>query len=195
MLRHTFFLLFSLFAIPACQDYNVVEVKDFRIYADTQNPDLQHAIRTLANRYNKQMGSQALTIVSKPEDSNSRIRFTSGLQDDGHKLGLGKWITTSKLKSSFTMKGESNTETVAYAMDIEFDEENFATKSTSVDDSSSDEAQHLYHLFCHEVGHGLQMEHSNDMKSVMYPTIPDKSVRYVDFNDYFKRARSFLSGH
>ncbi len=193
MIGRTLPLFFSLVFLFACQEYHVVTVKDFRVYAETQDPDLQNAIKILAKRYNKDMGSQALTIVDQPEDSNSRIRFVRGLHNDGHKLGLGKWITTKKQQSTLTLKGEKNTETVAYAMEIEFDQENFETKLAALENSGSDEAQHLYHLFCHEIGHGLQMEHSPEHANVMYPTIPDKPIRYVDYKAYFSRARSFLS--
>ncbi|WP_141731265.1 matrixin family metalloprotease [Oligoflexus tunisiensis] len=193
MLRHTFFVLVSLFVFSACQEYHVVEVKDFRIHAETQDPDLQRAIKVLAQRYNRDVGTQALTIVDREEESNSRIRFTAGLHDDGHKLGLGKWITTTQKESSLTLKGEKNTRTVAYAMEIEFDLENFERKAAQIDDASSEEAQHLYHLFCHEIGHGLQMEHSRESSNIMYPTIPETSNRYIDYKAYFNRVRSFLS--
>jgi hypothetical protein len=196
MLRRTTLLLFfSLFAFTACQQYHVVAVKDFRIYAETEDPDLQRAIRILANRYNQDMGSQSLTIVDRPEDSNSRIRFIQGLHNDGHKLGLGKWITTTEQKSRLTLMGEKSIQTVAYAMDIEFDQENFESKLASIDDAKSAEAQHLYHLFCHEIGHGLQMDHSKDSTSVMYPTIPDKPTRSINYRAYFSQAHSFLSSH
>jgi predicted Zn-dependent protease len=195
MLGRTLTLFFALFVLSACQEYQVVAVKDFRIYAETQDPALKKAIKTLAQRYNKDMSSQTLTIVDREEDSNSRIRFTSGLHDSGHKLGLGKWITTTQRKSTLTIKGEKNTQTVAYAMDIEFDLENFKSKVDSLNDSTSEEAQHLYHLFCHEIGHGLQMDHSPENSSVMYPTIPDRPIRYVDYKAYFNRARSFMSSH
>jgi hypothetical protein len=195
MLLRSLLLLPSFFALFACQEYKVTEVKDFRIYAETTDPELQHALEVLTNRYNKQMGSEALTLVDRPEDSNSKIRFRTGLHEDGHKLGLGQWITTSKQSSSLTIQGEKNTETIAYTMSIEFDQENFDAKAPFIDDSSSDEAIHLYHLFCHEVGHGLQMVHSTDNTSVMYPTIPEKPIRYIDYKAYFNRARSFLSSH
>jgi hypothetical protein len=193
MLRRTLSLLATLFVFSACQEYHVVEVKDFRIYAETQDPELKHAIKVLAQRYNRDMGVQALTIVDREEEANSRIRFTAGLHDDGHRLGLGKWITTTQRESSLTLKGEKNIRTVAYAMEIEFDLENFERKAGQIDDSGSEEAQHLYHLFCHEIGHGLQMEHTRESSSVMYPTIPDSSTRYIDYKAYFSRARSFLS--
>jgi hypothetical protein len=195
MFGRTLTLLFALFFFSACQEYHVVAVKDFRIYTDTKNPELKKAIRILAQRYNKDMGSRTLTIVDREEDSNSRIRFTSGLHDNGHKLGLGKWITTTNQKSTLTLKGEKNTQTVAYAMDIEFDQENFEAKVAFLNDSSSEEAQHLYHLFCHEIGHGLQMDHSPENSNVMFPTIPDKPTRFVDYKAYFNRARSFMSSH
>jgi hypothetical protein len=188
-------LFAALFLFTACQEYQVVAVKDFRIYVETDKPELKIAIKSLALRYNRDMGSNTLTIVDTPEASNSRIRFTSGLHHSGHKLGLGKWITTTRESSKLTITGEKNTQTVAYAMDIEFDLENFAGKVDAVNDTASDEAQHLYHLFCHEIGHGLQMDHSAEYSNVMYPTIPDKPIRYVDYKAYFNRARSFMSSH
>jgi hypothetical protein len=195
MLGRILALLLALFFLPACQEYHVVAVKDFRIYVETDKPELKFAIKALAGRYNRDMGAHTLTIVDTPEASNSRIRFTSGLQNSGHKLGLGKWITTTRQSSTLTIKGEKNTQTVAYAMDIEFDLENFLGKAESLDDFKNDEAQHLYHLFCHEIGHGLQMDHSPEYSNVMYPTIPDKPIRYVDYKAYFNRARSFMSSH
>lgn len=195
MQRHVFWFVLLFLSVSACQDYKVVAVKDFRIYAETKDPALQHSIEVLANRYNREIGSKALTIVRTPEESNSRIRFVAGLHNDGHKLGLGQWITTKREQTSLSLQGQSSVQTVAYAMDIEFDLENFKEKASNVDVSTSAEALHLYHLFCHEIGHGLQMDHSGELQSVMYPTIPDQPNRYVNYKSYFNQARSFMSSH
>lgn len=193
MISRSLLTLVSFVFITACQDYKTVAVKDFRIYADTDSPAIKHSIEVMVAHYNRDFGSTALTLVDKPENSNSRIRFTPGLHEDGQKLGLGQWITTRSEESSLTIEGEKNTKTVVYAMDIEFDQENFDAKAPMIDISSSDEAIHLYHLFCHEVGHGLQMVHSKDINSVMYPTIPEKATRSVNYKSYFASARAFLN--
>jgi len=193
MLIRAALLLCSLLFITACQDYKIIAVKDFRIYAETNDPILQHSIETLAARYNKEMGSQILRIVRDPAASNSKISFTDGLHDDGHKLGLGQWITSRKETSKFSLQGETSISTVAYAMEIEFDLENFRSKAPYIDQSTSDQALHLYHLFCHEIGHGLQLDHSDNIQSVMYPTIPDRPTRYIDYKSYFNQVRAFMT--
>lgn len=195
MLNRLVLALFGFLILTACQDYKVVSIKDFRIYADTQDPNLQHAIEVLAKRYNSEIGFHTLSIVRNPADSNSKISFVSGLHNDGHKLGLGQWVATKSQDTKLTIQGESSTETVAYAMEIEFDKENFANKAAAIDNAKSNEAQHLYHLFCHEVGHGLQMDHSQAYDSVMYPTIPDSPTRYINYPAYFTQARSFMNSH
>ncbi len=193
MLIRAVLLLVSFLFITACQDYKVIAVKDFRIYADTKDPILQRSIETLAARYNKEMGYPVLTIVRDPSASNSKISFRDGLRDDGHKLGLGQWITSRKESSKFSLMGETNTSTVAYAMEIEFDLENFRAKAPYLNQATSDQALHLYHLFCHEIGHGLQLDHSDSIQSVMYPTIPDRPTRYIDYKSYFNEVRAFMS--
>jgi hypothetical protein len=193
MLIRAALLFISLFFITACQDYKVIAVKDFRIYADTKDPILQRSIETLAARYNQEMGSKVLTIVRDPSASNSKISFKNDLPGDGHTLGLGQWITTSQESSQLSIMGETNTSTVAYAMEIEFDLENFRTKAPYLDQATSDQALHLYHLFCHEIGHGLQLDHSDSIQSVMYKKIPDRPTRYIDYKSYFKEVRAFMS--
>ena len=79
-------------------------------------------------------------------------------------------------------------------MQLEFDYENFKAKSFDIlnQNDESDNFQHLYHLFCHEVGHGLQMEHDDEKHSIMYKSIPDSYVFQPEYEYFFSKARLFL---
>jgi len=184
----------SCFTLISCKEYKVREVKDFRLYVNSDNTELKTAIIELAAQYNKDVGARALTVVDDKSQSNSNINFVDGLKDDGgQKLGLGQWITTEQAKSNLGAYGAERQVTVYHSMALEFDAENFAGKMEGLTDKTSDEYKHLYHLFCHEVGHGMQLDHSNDKTNVMYKSIPDRYTRAVDFNGYFAYIRSYLN--
>ena len=74
-----------------------------------------------------------------------------------------------------------------------FDLENFKRKTRGRFDKGSVEWRHLYHLFCHEVGHGLQMDHDGNPRSVMYSKISQQSRDDLDYEDYFTKAREFFT--
>ena len=57
---------------------------------------------------------------------------------------------------------------------------------------NSDNYQHLYHLFCHEVGHGLQMDHDDEKQSIMYKSIPDSYAFQPEYDYFFDEARLFF---
>lgn len=183
----------SIFSIVACKEYKVREIKDFRLYVDSEDLELKAAIKELAEQFNKDVGAKALTVVESKDASNSNISFVENLKDEqGSKLGLGQWITTETQKNSFKAYGAQREVTVYHSMDLEFDTANFAGKLKGLSDKSSNEYKHLYHLFCHEVGHGMQLDHSDDKSSVMFKSIPSKYTRAIDFNGFFTYVRSYL---
>jgi predicted Zn-dependent protease len=72
-------------------------------------------------------------------------------------------------------------------MRLEFDEEYFRTRTGSSETSKMRIEKQK--LFFHEVGHGLQLDHSANQEDVMYFDISgDKS-----FANYFNYVRSYLS--
>lgn len=184
------FMLFSFTAL-ACRESHVQEVKSFRIFVETDTPALKYSVQILVRDYNRHLGFEALTVVDKKEDSTSLIHFRKGLVNDGRKLGLGQWTTLHKqsVQGAFN---QTQTTTIEYGMDLIFDLDNFASKAAYIQDPDSDAYKHLFHLFCHEVGHGMQMDHVHDDDSVMYPSIAEKGSRPVDFEAYFQNIRAFL---
>lgn len=184
------FVLFS-FSLLACRESHVQEVKSFRIFVETDVPALKYSVQILVRDYNRQLGFEALSIVDRKEDSTSLIRFRKGLVNDGRKLGLGQWTTLHKQSVHGTFN-QTQTTTIEYGMDLIFDLDNFVSKAAYIQDPTSDAYKHLFHLFCHEVGHGMQMDHVHEEDSVMFPSISEKGARPVDFNGYFADIRAFL---
>ncbi|MBC7659666.1 MAG: hypothetical protein H7249_08150 [Chitinophagaceae bacterium] len=183
----------SLFSLVGCKQYKVHQVKDFRLYVDNGDPELKAAIVELAAQYNKDVGGKALTVVDNKDDANSKISFVANLKDDGgSKLGLGQWITTEQQKNKIAATGSQQDITVYHSMALEFDSANFEGKLAGMKNKKSDAYKHLYHLFCHEVGHGMELNHSADMSNVMYKSIPDHYTRTIDFASYFAYVRSYL---
>lgn len=185
--------LVSCVALVSCKEYKVREIKDFRLYVNSNDEELKIAIKELADQFNKDVGANALTVVNSPDASNSNISFVENLKDkDGTKLGLGQWITTETQKNNFRATGAQTEVTVYHSMQLEFDTANFVGKLKGLSDKSSNEYKHLYHLFCHEVGHGMQLDHSADMNSVMYKKIPAKYTRAINFDEFFTYVRDYL---
>lgn len=184
-------LLFSIVFTSACGQNRVVEVKDFKVFVESDEPGIQDVVKKLVGRYNQEFGSDVLTLVGTQAESNSLIRFEDNLREDGNKLGTGQWITTTTLGKAMSLEGEVRTTKIDFGMEVAFDSENFRSKAEKFD-VNSEANQHLYHLFCHEIGHGMQMDHTEDRHSVMFPSIPEKANREIAFGDYFSQARSFM---
>jgi hypothetical protein len=184
------FMLFS-FSVFACRESHVEEVKSFRIFVETDTPALKYSVQILVRDYNRHLGFEALSVVDEKEDSTSVVRFQKGLVNDGRKLGLGQWTTLQKHSVHGAFR-QYQTTTIEYGMDLVFDLDNFASKAAYVQDPESDAYRHLFHLFCHEVGHGMHMDHVHEEDSVMFPSIGDKGSSSVDYEDYFQEIRAFL---
>lgn len=179
----------------SCGQYTTKNIRDYNIFVESDDEEIQDTIRVLTEEFNEQFGGEAITIVDTVEESNSSIGFIRGLKARENKLGLGQWITVTSeegqdlLPSSNRQKLEK---TVIFSMEIDFDLENFRDKMGSRESKEGGDWNHLYHLFCHEVGHGLQMGHEGNIRSVMYKSIPDQSRIGVDYDRFFEKARDFF---
>ena len=190
---HSFLSLTCLMILAtACGGYKETEVVDYRIYLDTNDAGMLRETRRLVAYYNERMGSEALKVSPTREGANSAIIWTKGLQAQDGKLGYGQWQTSTKQDSQFVaITGKTPSRTVKYSMNIEFDQDFFITRMTKA--QTSPEWQELFVLFCHEVGHGLTMNHDEDPKSVMYKYIDGAAG--IKFDEYFSRAKAFFASH
>ena len=96
-----FFLLVLVYVIlPACGQQSVVHVREFKIYTNTQDPELKETVEQLVNQYNSDMGGEVLVIVDSPEEANSSINFSKGMLSSEHRLGHGQWTTQTENKQA-----------------------------------------------------------------------------------------------
>lgn len=187
------FLLISVLLQACGADYQTEHVRDYRIYVESQDPEMVETIEALAVTFNDQYGEDVLTFTDDAETANSFIRFRDGLVAEQGKLGYGNWVATSTFEDEDLMPGKRRLQrTIVYSMDIEFDRENIKKRVDSRFDHNSNDWAHLYHLFCHEVGHGMQMDHSEIQNSVMYKSIGEGSRPDVDYDKFFAAARHSL---
>ncbi len=188
------FIIFPLLISCSVSYENEVE-KDYRIYVDSRDEVLLESVKILADRFNQDLGVEALAIVDSENEANSKISFTQGLRAEQQKLGLGQWVltTVSEGRELFP-SNKPLKKTLIYSMQLDFDLDNFKIKSSDVINGNvnSDNYQHLYHLFCHEVGHGLQMDHDDEKQSIMYKSIPDSYAFQPEYDYFFDEARLFF---
>ncbi len=178
-----FFL--SLLSLIGCGQKQV-EHKNYRFYIAAEDNGLRRAVDDMILRYNETVGVEIFHIVADPVDANSTVEFMSDMQKKDGKIGFGTWYTHESDSSDWA--GMNTTVNVEYSMRLQFDEDYTRAR---LDKSPSDrDTQELFLLFCHEAGHGLKMEHSNDADSVMHPTVYWQDS--VKMNEYFARVRAFF---
>lgn len=187
----------ALLSLNACgtQTYVTEHIQDFMVFPETKDGVILETLELLNHQYNDEIGFQAITLVNDESEANSFIRFPFGLRNSENKLGLGQWITvTTEEGREILPSRRVLTRSVMYSMEIDFDYQNFRDKSQRFLSKNDGRAwAHLYHLYCHEIGHGLQMIHEPSKDSVMYPSIPEGSRSNVNYDRYFNSARQFFN--
>ena len=180
--------IISSLAISACGSSTVVHksVKNFRLSLDPRYKQLEPTFVELIDSFNHHAGFTALRLVDAPDKANSTIVITNGLTDAFHKVGFGQWIIETQENKSVTAQGAPLvTKIDHYEMRIEFDQSFVGNLALHEGDSSS--RYELEKLFFHEVGHGMQMEHSKDESDVMFENIGGQK----DFDRFFARVHDF----
>lgn len=178
------------FGLLSCGAYHESHIKEYRLYFATRDARIIREVKDLIREYNKDVGYQVLHFAETQGEANSTVLFTRGLKETEGKLGYGRWETEMYQEPDFRrIEGRTLERVITYSMELEFDVGFFEERLNL--SQSSPEWRRLYLLFCHEVGHGLQMPHvENDDNDVMAPTI--KSADHVRFDEYFANVRTFL---
>lgn len=181
-----FLFLFSSFLSSCGDQYSTEEVKDYRLFVQTSDPDVQQFFYELIQTYNQRAGLTAISYVSNPDEANSTIKLVKGLRLRDKKVGWGQWVKETKTSGSglFGNSG-SPTRTVLYSMKVEFDEDYMLSRKDSEDEQQQDE---IFKLFAHEVGHGFLFDHHPDPNNVMYFDVSGAK----DYSNYFSNVRSFF---
>ena len=133
-LKSIAYLFTALFLQVSCGEYTTNYVKDYNIFVQSEDDEINDTIRALADQYNNDFGAEAISIVDDEDDSNSRIGFISGLKSRENKLGLGQWITMTSEEGRDLVPSASGSnlqKTVVYSMELAFDLQNFRQKMSS----------------------------------------------------------------
>jgi hypothetical protein len=171
--------------------------KQYNIHVETNDTDMLDTIINLAAEFNRESGHDAIHIVEDSDVANSSIRFVDNLLQEKNYLGYGVGLTrevegTSSLKGLTTIE---NKRVFLYAMHLQFDKANFKEHAKLALNANGDAQSwdHLYHLFCHEVGHGMLLKHDDSAKSnVMYPVIHKMQRDQIDYQSYFQSIDTFF---
>ena len=166
-----------------------VGVKEFRLtLVNNTDKDLINTFRRAIADFNESAGMQALTYVDAPEQANSAIVITKGLQKRDGKVGWGQPLAEiDEQRRLDNLNGVKVDRTTRHFMRVEFDEEYIRQRMASTEESAKYD---LKKLFSHEVGHGFEMGHEmNDKNNLMFPDISGQK----NFDQYFKNVRLYFN--
>lgn len=190
-------LICFIFLLGCGQQQQTEHVRDFRIYIDNDDSVMRDTIRDLTKHLNDQLGDTYFDIVASRAEATSEIRFVEGLKEESNKLGVGQWFrTTEKVRVGATaglIDTRRSQTTVHHSMQLLFDYDHFRAKAKDYRRGQEVAADHLYHLFCHEIGHGVQMEHAESEHDIMYPTIPEEKRDDLDYDGFYRRVLGFMN--
>ncbi len=184
-------LILVVALLAACGDgFFVSNTKQYYFVVKPATRENTRIFKGLFADFNRRFNSPYLNLVRGGElraSETSTIALTQGLRHKEGKLGWGRWIRTAKLNSrrGFLNKPHQVRKNI-YTMELEFDRDYVTRRYRS--DNDKDQRQ-LRTLFLHELGHGFQMGHHPDSRSVMYHEIDDTAKDYASF---YRRAYRFL---
>ena len=184
-------LTFMVVLLVACgEDFFIANVKRYYFTVSPATPENHRIFNELFGNFNRRFNTPYLNLTHSgalPASETSTIVLTRGLLHADGKLGWGKWVRTSQLNSrqGFLQKPYKVRKDI-YTMKLEFDRDYLQERYYS---HKSNHKKQMRTLFLHELGHGFQMGHHPNRRSVMYREITDD---YKDLNSYYRRVYDFL---
>ena len=189
-MRYLFLVLFVAMLVGCGDGFFVAKVKQYYFAVKPATRENHSIFGNLFREFNTRCNAPYLNLVREGDlsvNETSTITVTSGLLRKDGKLGWGRWLKTAKLNSrSGFLNRPHKVRKDIYTMELEFDREYLQTRARSDND---EHRQQWRTLFLHELGHGFQMGHDPDRRSVMYREI---NGGYKDFDAFYERAYSFL---
>ena len=184
-------LAFAATLLISCGDgFFVSTVKQYYFVVKPATEENRRIFRGLFGNFNRRFNESYLNLVQEGDlsaNETSTIKLTNGLLSKDGKLGWGRWLRTSKLNSrrGFLRQPHKVRKDI-YTMELEFDQDYIKKRHYS---NADNERRQLRTLFLHELGHGFQMGHHPDKRSVMYREINDG---YKNYDSFYERANRFL---
>jgi hypothetical protein len=159
-------------------------VKNFTLSCVNADTAVHDGFRALVSKYNSEAGFEALSYTANPDDANSPIYLSKGLNQREGKVGWGQWLSETEERRTYLPQPKA-LRTTSYSMRLELDEDFMRLKINSMKESDQIDVRKLFY---HEVGHGMQMDHDPDVSSVMYYDISGDK----DFPAYFSKVQAFF---
>jgi len=152
--------------------------KNYQLYLESQDPTAQTKLRDLIARFNTVAGFIALNYTDSDEGDVSRVHLATIL-DDGAAAGQGggreKFQYEEQANRGDYLPVRMKTMELWFTFEAFFEypvEENWL-------------------VFCHEIGHGLEMMHSANPKSIMYSG--NYETKTAEWDIFFDRVRAYFS--
>lgn len=179
-------LLLSLIVFVTACGQKEVHTKNYLFFIAAENNDMRRVVQDMIDQYNETVGAEVFHVVNDAGDANSTVEFTKNMQENDGKIGFGTWYTHASDHSDWA--GMNARVEIEYSMRLQFDEDYMRAR---LGKSPSDrDTKEMFLLFSHEAGHGLKMEHEEDVNSVMHPTVYWQES--VKMDEYFARVRAFF---
>jgi hypothetical protein len=179
----------SLVFLCACgANYRDHEIKQYVLGTACENQQIVRLIKRLVSDFNAESRHSALKFVDNIAEANSAIVITRGLTSHDGNLGYGQWLADidEENRAAAAMSGRRPDRVTSYSMRIEFDEQ-FMLDHLVLD--TEEKHNEIHTLFYHEVGHGLQMDHDTNPRSIMYEYVSNDRR---DNATFFGRVRQFF---
>lgn len=183
----TITLIFALLGLTACGQVQRTNVRDYNFYIDSNDSALVGTVARLMATFNRMAGANILMLTSDAS-TRSHVSFSENLNGHNGYVGYGSWEEHRTAGPAATSFMPSSHETRTYSMNLTFDKAFFSARAQS---RSPEDERDLLLAFCHEVGHGLMMNHEDAPESVMYSSMDGAKDR--DYAAFFQATRSFLN--
>ena len=172
----------------ACGSYETTKVKNYRMHVVNGTAEQTETFKKLIDDFNALAGITALTYVDTAEEANSPILVVEGLKrSTGEMVGRGQWLADSEQESPLSsIDGSRPRRTVRFSMRLEFDADYIRRHAADTDTDTYEKRK----LFFHEVGHGMELDHSARPRDLMYEKIDGEKD---DFGSFFDYVRSYMA--
>jgi hypothetical protein len=186
MIKLNKFLLIFIFStlLSQCGNVEEITIKEFRMYVFDDDPEVRKEIMSLVHFFNYKACFEAVQIVHDPSHANSTASLVRGMRDQRGRIGEGQYViqTTEKVSKDPTVGVRRYK---VHSMNVWLDEPYFRSRMRS---ENSMDRYDLEKLVNHEIGHGLEMQHSDDPSDMMFKdTTGTKNEK-----TYFQRVRAYF---
>ncbi len=157
-------------------------IKNYQLYLDSADPSAQIKLQSLIGRFNDAVGFTALDYTTTKSNEVSKVHLVRSLSRDENAAGMGG--AREQYRAPEVSNGNFQ-QVRLKTMELWFDYDAYMKEYSN---------DHLYMVFCHEVGHGIELLHSSDKLSVMFSDGEYGNYDYdnTNWNTYYDRVQAYF---